>query len=211
VSKRYDQYCPVAHALGMVGERWSLLIVRELLQGPKRYTDLATALPPGIGTNILSARLKDLEECGIVTKRRLDPPAASKVYELTAYGYGLKGVLRALALWGLQTIGPPTPDAELAPGWLFGAVDTALAPVAPPGAFEFRIEGEVASLVDGEPKRGPAENPDVVLTADFEPFYWLVVERRWDEVTVDGDRELLQRLLDAAFETAPVPAEPALI
>jgi DNA-binding HxlR family transcriptional regulator len=204
MSKRYDQYCPVAHALGMVGERWSLLIVRELMHGPKRYTDLSAALP-GIGTNILSARLKDLEECGLVAKRRLEPPAASRVYELTAYGYGLKRVMRELALWGLQSIGPPTPDSELAPGWLFGAVDTALAPVAPAGAFEFRIEGEVASLVDGEPRRGPAESPDVVLEASFEAFYWLVVERSWHGVKVEGDRDLLERLLDAAFA---LPAEP---
>jgi DNA-binding HxlR family transcriptional regulator len=208
VSKRYDQYCPIAHALGLVGERWSLLIVRELLHGPKRYTDLAASLP-GIGTNILAARLKDLETCGLLTKRRLDPPAASQVYELTPYGYSLKPVMRALALWGLQSIGPPTSDSELAPGWLFGAVDTALASVAPPGSFEFRIEGEVASLVDGEARRGPADDPDVVLETSFESFYWLVVERRWEGVTVEGARELLERLLDAAF-AAPAPAQPAL-
>src|SRR2546430_1403125 len=93
MSKRYDQYCPVAHALGLVGERWSLLIVRELLQGPKRYTDLAASLP-GIGTNILAARLKELESSGLVTKHRLDPPAASQVYELTPYGPELKPVMR---------------------------------------------------------------------------------------------------------------------
>src|SRR2546426_11614315 len=77
VSKRYDQYCPIAHALGLVGERWSLLVIRELLQGPKRYTDLAGSLP-GIGTNILAARLKDLEDAGAGTKRRLEPPPASQ-------------------------------------------------------------------------------------------------------------------------------------
>ena len=68
--KRYDQYCPIAHALELVGERWSLLLVRELLHGPKRYTDLAASLP-GIGTNILAQRLKDLEACGVVSKRKL--------------------------------------------------------------------------------------------------------------------------------------------
>src|SRR6266571_3966337 len=98
VSKRYDQYCPIAHALGLVGERWSLLIVRELLQGPRRYTDLSASLP-GIGSNILAARLKDLETAGLVAKRRLEPPFASQVYELTEYGHGLKPVMRELALW----------------------------------------------------------------------------------------------------------------
>ena len=107
MSKHYDQYCPVAHALGLVGERWSLLIVRELLQGPKRYTDLGACLP-GIGTNILAARLRDLEASGLVAKRTLPPPAASRVYELTDYGRQLKSVMRELALWGARSLGPPT-------------------------------------------------------------------------------------------------------
>ena len=207
MSKRYDQYCPIAHALGLVGERWALLIVRELLQGPKRYTDLAASLP-GIGTNILAARLKDLEGCGIVSKRRLDPPAASQVYELTAYGQGLKPAMRELALWGLRSIGAPTDEDELAPGWLHGALDTVFAPMAPPGAFEFRIGGEVAHLVDGEAEPGPTEQPDVVVEADVECFYYLFLDRRWDGVTVSGDRKLLERLLDAA--AVPAPGAPVL-
>ena len=80
--KSYSQYCPVAHALDLVGERWALLIVRELMLGQRRYTDLAEALPK-IGTNILAARLRDLEAAGIVRKARLPPPAAVSVYELT--------------------------------------------------------------------------------------------------------------------------------
>src|ERR671926_664409 len=95
-----DQYCPMAHALSLVGERWSLLIVRELMHGPKRYTDLAANLP-GIGTNILAARLRDLEEAGVLTKRRLPPPAASQDYELTEYGRALRPVMRELAIWGI--------------------------------------------------------------------------------------------------------------
>ena len=206
MSKRYDQYCPIAHALGLVGERWSLLIVRELLHGPKRYTDLAASLP-GIGTNILASRLKELETCGLVSKRRLDPPAASQVYELTAYGRELKSVIGALALWGLRSIDPPTEDADLAPGWLYGALDTVFAAAAPSGSFEFRIGGEVAAIVDGEARQGSIENPDVVLEAPVSSFYWLVVERRWDGVNVEGDRVLLERLLD----TATGPAQPVSV
>ena len=97
--KRFEQYCPLAHALSLVGERWSLLIVRELLQGPKRYTDLAQGLP-GIGTNILAARLRELEGCGIVAKRKLPPPWASTVYELTEYGEELREALYSLSRWG---------------------------------------------------------------------------------------------------------------
>jgi DNA-binding HxlR family transcriptional regulator len=206
MAKRYEQYCPVAHALELVGERWSLLIVRELLTGPKRYTDLAGAVPR-IGTNVLAARLKELEGCGIVGKRRLPPPTPVQVYELTPYGRALKPVMRELALWGLRSLGAPEEDDELAPGWLESALDTVFAPVAPPGSLEFRIGGEVVSLVDGEARAGPAEQPDVVLEADPAGFYYLFVERRWDDVNVEGDRSLLERLLEAASPTeTPVPA-----
>jgi DNA-binding HxlR family transcriptional regulator len=198
--KRYDQYCPIAHALDLVGERWALLVVRELMHGPKRYTDLAESLP-GIGTNILASRLRDLEACGVVAKRILPPPAASRVYELTDYGRRLRPVMRELALWGARSLGPPTADDELYEGWLANAVDTMLAPVAPPGRFEFRIGDEIASLVEGEARSGPAEQPDVVVEADPEGLYHLLIEGRLDQVTVEGDRSLLERLLD---NTAPV-------
>ena len=199
--KSYDQYCPVAHALDLVGERWALLVVRELMRGPKRYTDLVEHLP-GIGTNILASRLRALEEHGIVTKRTLPPPAASRVYELTEYGRGLRTVMRELALWGARSLGPPD-EEELFTGWLANAVDTVLGPIAPPGRFEFHVGDEVASLVDGEAQAGPVEEPDVVVTGDPEGVYYMFVDQRLDLVTVEGDRVLLQQLLDAA----PVPIE----
>jgi DNA-binding HxlR family transcriptional regulator len=206
--KRYDQYCPVAHALALVGERWSLLVALELMHGPKRYTDLAERLQ-GIGTNILAARLRDLERAGIVTKRRLPPPAASQVYELTEYGRGLKPALRELALWGARSLGPPTADDDLFPGWLANALDTVLAPLAPPGRFEFRVDGEVASLVNGKAHDGPVEDPDVVVEGDPEAIYYLFVDRRLDLVGIEGDRKLLERLLDAAPAPVAVPATAA--
>ncbi len=204
MAKRYDQYCAIAHALELVGERWSLLIVRELLTGPKRYTDLSGSLPR-IGTNVLAARLKDLEAGGILTKRRLPPPTPAQVYELTPYGESLRPVMRELALWGIRSLGAPEDDDEFAPGWLQGALDTVFAPMAPDGSFEFRVGDEVASLVDGAARVGAAEQPDVVVESDRKSFYYLFVERRWDGVTVHGDRELLERLLDAV---APVPGAP---
>jgi DNA-binding HxlR family transcriptional regulator len=200
--KRYDMYCPVAHALGRVGERWALLVVLELMHGPKRYTDLAENLP-GIGTNILASRLRDLEEHGIVTKRTLPPPAASRVYELTEYGHGLRPALRELALWGARSLGPPSDDEELFPGWLANALDTVLAPLAPPGRFEFRVGDEIASLVDGEALPGPVENPEVVIEGEPEGIYYMFVDRRLDRVSVEGDRDLLERLI----ESAPAPLE----
>jgi len=204
MAKRYDQYCAIAHALELVGERWSLLIVRELLTGPKRYTDLSGSLPR-IGTNVLAARLKDLEAGGILTKRRLPPPTPAQVYELTPYGESLRPVMRELALWGIRSLGAPEDDDEFAPGWLQGALDTVFAPMASDGSFEFRVGDEVASLVDGQARADAAERPDVVVESDRKSFYYLFVERRWDGVTVQGDRELLRRLLDAV---APVSGAP---
>ena len=199
VTKHYDQYCPIAHALELVGDRWALLVVRELLHGPKRYTDLAEHLP-GIGTNVLASRLRELEAGGIVTKRTLPPPAASRVYELTEYGRGLQPVLRELALWGARSLGPPTAGDELFPGWLANAVDVVLAPVAPAGRFEFRVGDEVASLVDGHAETGPVKDPDVVVETDAEGIYYLFVDRSFDRVEVEGDRALLEQLIDAAPE-----------
>ncbi|MGH3103897.1 MAG: winged helix-turn-helix transcriptional regulator, partial [Gaiellaceae bacterium] len=147
--KHYDQYCPVAHALELVGERWSLLIVRELVSGPRRYTDLAAQLPR-IGTNILAGRLRDLESVGVIQKHRLPPPAASQVYELTDYGHELKPVLHALAHWGAKSLGPPGSLTELRPGWLENALCVGVSLAATGGTFEFRIGGETASLVEGE-------------------------------------------------------------
>jgi DNA-binding HxlR family transcriptional regulator len=196
--KRYDAYCPVAHALGLVGERWALLVVLELMHGPKRYTDLVDALP-GIGTNILADRLRDLEAGGIVSRRKLPPPAASRVYDLTEYGRGLKPAIRELALWGARSLGPPTDADELFPGWLANALDTVLAPVAPPGRFEFRVGDEVASLVDGEAQAGPIEQPDVVVEGDPEGVY------RLDRVEIEGDRRLLEQLIEAAPSPAGLP------
>jgi DNA-binding HxlR family transcriptional regulator len=202
--KRYDAYCPVAHALGLVGERWSLLVVLELIHGPKRYTDLTDSLP-GIGTNILASRLRDLEAHGIVVKRTLPPPAASRVYELTAYGRALRPVIRELALWGARSLGPPTDDDELFPGWLANALDTVLAPLAPPGRFEFRVGDEVASLVDGEAMPGSTEEPDVLVEGDPEGMYHMFVHNRLDLVSVQGDRALLEQLIDVAPKPVDVP------
>jgi DNA-binding HxlR family transcriptional regulator len=197
MAKHYDQYCPVAHALDVVGDRWALLVVRELIHGPKRYTDLAESLP-GIGTNILAARLRDLETAGVIERKTLPPPAASRVYELTGYGLELKPVIRELALWGARSLGPPTTADEFFPGWLFCPVDMILGPLAPAGRFEFRVGDEISSLVDGVARTGPIDDPDVVIEGDAEGLYYLFVERRLDGVSISGDRALLDRLIDAA-------------
>ena len=203
--KRYEQYCPMAHALDLVGDRWALLVIRELMHGPKRYTDLVDCLP-GIGTNILAGRLRDLEGHGVVTRRTLPPPAASKVYELTEYGRELKPAMRELALWGARSLGPPIDKDELFAGWLANAMDIVMAPLAPPGRFEFRAGPEVAALVDGEVVAGPIDDADVTVEGDPEGIYSLFVDRCLDQVTIQGDRALLDALLDAAPPRVETPA-----
>jgi DNA-binding HxlR family transcriptional regulator len=177
--KRFDQYCPVAHALSLVGERWSLLIVRELLQGPKRYTDLEHGLP-GIGTNILAARLKDLEECGVVAKRKLPPPAASTVYELTEYGAGLREAVYALARWGARTLGPPKGDDEIYPEWGLSAFHALFVQEEARGLTEtyvLRVGDDVftARVVGGalEVSLGAAEDADLEVETDMATFFEL--------------------------------------
>src|SRR6266498_5348038 len=101
--KMYEQYCPVARTLDVVGERWTLLIVRDLLMGPKRYTDLRAGLP-GIATDILTARLRRLEDAGFVRRRELPPPAPATIYELTETGNRLKPAILALGQVGLATL-----------------------------------------------------------------------------------------------------------
>jgi DNA-binding HxlR family transcriptional regulator len=206
VAKRYDQYCPMAHALDLVGDRWTLLVLRELMHGPKRYTDLVDRLP-GIGTNILATRLRDLERNGIVARRVLPPPAASKVYELTDYGRALRPAMRELALWGARSLGPPTDQDELFDGWLSNAMDIVMAQRAPKGRFEFHAGPEVASLVDGEVVNSPIDDPDVVVVGDAEGIYSLFVSRCMDLVTVTGDQDLLVELLDATPERVEAPAQ----
>ena len=179
--KCYNQYCPMAHALSLVGERWALLIVRELLRGPKRYTDLAEGLP-GIGTNILAARLRDLEASGVVQKRKLPPPAASTVYELTEYGAGLEEVLHALARWGARSLGPPKDDDELYPEWGVNAFAALFNPDAARGVDEtyvLKIDDDVftARVHDGHMQAsvGPADDgdADVVVETDIDTFFAL--------------------------------------
>jgi DNA-binding HxlR family transcriptional regulator len=207
MSKRYSQYCPIACSLGLVGERWTLLVVRELMHGPKRYTDLLDGLH-GIGTNILAARLKELEAAGLVERRKLPPPAASSVYELTQTGQNLRPVLHELARFGARLMGPPPLDA-LAPGWLVHALDLSLSPISPTGRLAFRIGEEEASLVDGVAQPGLVDEPDVFVESDAIGFYHLVVNRQTEGVRIEGDFQVLERLIDA-FGPKPATPEPLL-
>ncbi|MED7820787.1 winged helix-turn-helix transcriptional regulator [Streptomyces chiangmaiensis] len=114
--RSYDQYCSTARALDAVGDRWTLLIVRELLAGPRRYTDLHADLP-GVSTDVLASRLKDMERDGLITRRRLPPPGAAFVYELTALGRDLLPVLLALGTWGAPALAERRPTDAVRAHW----------------------------------------------------------------------------------------------
>ena len=111
---RYAQFCPLARAAEILAERWTLLVVRELLFGPQRFSDLRRALP-GVSSSVLTERMTRLEERGLVTRRSLPPPAPAALYELTELGLGLRPVVAELARWGARFLGPPAPGDQLTP------------------------------------------------------------------------------------------------
>jgi DNA-binding HxlR family transcriptional regulator len=173
VKKRtYDQYCGLARALDVLGERWTLLVVRELLIGPKRFSDLMDGLP-GIGANALSARLKSLEADGLVTKRRLPPPAASTVYELTERGRGLDPAVSELIRWGVDLLGEPAPGVRFRPGWLVTTMRALFDRELAAGitrTYRLQVDDEVftARIEDGdiEVSQGEDGDADLSLTTD---------------------------------------------
>ena len=174
--RSYDQYCTVARALDVVGERWTLLLVRELLTGPKRFKELLEGLP-GIGTNLLTSRLKALEGEGLVRRGTLPPPAGSNVYELTEMGRSLEPVIVALSRWGARFLDTPREGDDLRPGWAAVAMRSAVgsgAASSPPEVYEFHIDGEVFHLRVGdgevESRQGAAPNPDLVVEGETGTF-----------------------------------------
>lgn len=174
--RSYDQYCPLARALDLVGERWTLLIARELLAGPRRYTDLAAGLP-GIPTNLLADRLRELGRLGLIRQVKLPPPAASTVYELTDLGHGLEGAIRGLAHFGFAFMGRRRDGDAFRGEWLALALRALARPGAPTGVretYELRLSGELLNVRvdDGslEVGVGAAEEPDLVLEMDVSDF-----------------------------------------
>ena len=217
MSKRsYNQYCAVARALDIVGERWTLLVVRELLTGPKRFKDLLGGLS-GIGTNLLSARLKDLEKHGIVRRTTLPPPAGSNVYELTELGWLLEPVIVALSRWGAKFLSDPRQEDNLRSAWAVVAMRSALEPKVASEireTYEFRIDEEAfhVRVEDGEAKawQGPAVEPDLVIRGDTRAFLALAAGQlrpaealESGEIQADGSQDALALCLKM-FESSAV-------
>src|ERR1700736_6583253 len=147
VARSYDQHCGLAHALDLIGERWTLLIVRELLAGPRRYTDLADGLV-SVPTNVLAARLREMDRKGLVRRHRLPAPATSVVvYELTEEGESLGAAVTELARWGMRTLPATTQGRPFRAHWLVLALGARFDPAAAAGVsecYEFHIEGDGA-------------------------------------------------------------------
>ena len=200
MAKSYAQYCPLAHALDLVGERWSLLVVKELVHGPLRYSDLQERL--GCPTNILAARLKSFEQEGLVARRRLPPPAASAVYELTEYGAALRPVLHQLAHWGARSLGPPPGDVEGCQGWLANALELTLPEHDLGGCVEFRIDSERAWVTADGVHDTPPSEPDAVVEGNARGLYHLLLDGEIKGLRIDGTRELVETLVESATATA---------
>ena len=214
--RTYGQYCGFSRALEMVGERWALLIVRDLLVGPKRFTDLHRGLP-GIPTNILTARLKELEEAGLLRRRVMPRPSGSVVYELTAYGLELESAIVALGRWGAKSLGEPRVGEVVTPDSMQMALRSTFQPDAANGrpiSFELRL-GDVViharvsngALVVGE---GPLPGADLTIEGGPDVKSLLTGKLRPADaiarkiVRVKGNAKLLKRFSEL-FRIDPMP------
>jgi len=217
--RTYDDGCAAAHALDLVGERWALLVVRELLLGPKRFTDLKAGLP-GASPNVLSQRLRELEGAGIVRRRKLPPPAASRVYELTEWGEELEPVIVRLGRWGARSPSKPR-DAALGVDSLVLSFRTMFDPRAAEGltaSYELRFgEDQFHAVVDDsrfEISRGSADRPDAIVETDSDTLAALVYAGRplaevleSGDLKIEGDGSAVERFL--GLFPLPEPALPA--
>ncbi len=217
MGRRYHQYCPVARALDVAGERWTLLVARELLLGPRRFTDLAEGLP-GIGSSVLATRLRELEQHGLVAKRTLPPPAASVVYELTDQARGLARVLAALADWGMNLLGQPANEDTVEPRWLVLALAVTTRPPEslPESTYELRVDNQAFQIRSNHDRlqvaEGSASSASATITMTTDTLGAIasgdldITSARADRlVAFDGDvaaaRQLLKSLAQIRVST----------
>lgn len=213
--RSYAQFCALARALDLIGERWTLLLVRELLLGPRRYTDLLRGLP-GIGTNLLARRLRELEAAQLIERMELPPPASGGAYSLTERGRGLKPALLELARWGTDPIEPPSDEDSTRPAWYALAMQANFRPseAAPEETYEFRIEDEVFHLqVSGstiDAGQGLAGSPAVTVECDTSTLLRLLTgelspadANRSSQVSIRGEDSAVRRWLSSC--RLPIP------
>jgi DNA-binding HxlR family transcriptional regulator len=205
--RSYGEYCAMAKSLDVVGDRWTLLIVRELsLLGPCRYTDLRRGLP-GIATNLLADRLRELEHAGVVAREEAPPPIATTLFRLTGRGEELTPVLEALTRWGLPLMSEQKPDDAVRSQWLASALQFMLTdahPSAPPLSLMLETGDQpiVVETRDGavHTRLGEADRADLVLRGPARPIMGLLVGRLDLDAAVaaglayEGDLSVLDRL-----------------
>jgi DNA-binding HxlR family transcriptional regulator/putative sterol carrier protein len=208
-NRSYNQFCALASTLDVVGDRWSLLIIRELLAGPRRFTDLVAGLP-GISTNLLSERLKGLEQQGVLCRRMLPPPAGSTVYEMTPLGQALEPAVLELGRWGSQFL-PSGLEGVALPsvGAMVLAIKAFFRPEKAQGfdeTYELHLGMEVLQVhaKDGElqVRQGQSLKADAVFETDMRSFLGLFAGLiRPDEaitrgiIQIQGDPSALSRFL----------------
>jgi DNA-binding HxlR family transcriptional regulator len=205
--RTYGDRCGIARALDIVGERWALLVVRELLLGPKRFTDLRAGLPH-VGPDILAQRLRELEQSGIVRRGTLPPPAGSRIYELTERGHELEPIVVALGRFGSVAPFPPG-EAQIGVDAVVIALKSLFAAGAADGlsaSYELRL-GEQSfriDVADGriETVRGSAEAPEATIETDpgtLAGILWhgrkLEEARRAGDIAIAGDRRAVTRFV----------------
>ncbi|MBW8481887.1 winged helix-turn-helix transcriptional regulator [Actinomadura parmotrematis] len=206
--RNYNQYCATARTLDLVGERWTLLLIRELLTGPKRFGDLQANLR-GLGTGLLAARLKHLEREGLARKVTLPPPARTPAYALTEAGAELGPAVLALARWGMTwALGERQEGETFRPGWAVLGLEACFLPEASAGlrvVYEFRVADEVfhADIADGTVRmlHGPAQRPDASVTMGEDALIAIASGRSSlgaaigaGDATVSGSTEAIRRL-----------------
>jgi DNA-binding HxlR family transcriptional regulator len=195
--RSYGEACRFSYALDVVGERWALLVVRELLLGPKRFTDLRTGLPHA-SSNILSERLRDLEQSGVIQRRKLPPPAASTVYELTEWGRELEPIVTKIGAWGARSPIPPDSE-EIGPDSIVLALRSLFDPEAASkvaGAYELRLGDERfnVEVAGGELDlgRGGVEEPTAKIAFADAPTFAAVLAGQLplDEAVASGAAQI---------------------
>jgi DNA-binding HxlR family transcriptional regulator len=207
-SKRtYRDRCGIARALDLVGERWALLVVRELLLGPKRFTDLRVGLPH-VGADILAQRLRELEQAEVVRRGTLPPPAGSRIYELTERGRALEPVVLELGRWGSVAPFPPG-DARISDDAFVIALKTLFDPAAADGLaarYELRLGAQTFGItVDAgrlDAARGAPASPDATIATSagtLATILWHGAKaadaRRAGDLATSGDRQAVARFL----------------
>jgi DNA-binding HxlR family transcriptional regulator len=217
--RTYGQYCALARAFDVLGERWTPLLLRELAVGPRRYADLLEGLP-GVSPSLLTQRLRELEGDGIVQRSYLPPPAARAVYELTDDGVELATALVPLARWGARRLSSRREGETFSLSWVLLFLRATADAAAARGVhdiYEFHVDDHVfhVTVDDGrvDPKAGPApRRPDLVVRTDLETFAALgagalAVEDAVDRLVVEGDADTVQRCLRVLSPAAlTVPA-----